>query len=315
MNLTARRTRPNVTPRRPRTRHQARPVQLADAGRASALRAIDTRIKGRLVVAGDPGWDQVEQAWNFERPPLAVALVTSVDDALSARSQGADGSGLVRTEILFGHDASMPSVETQVAAFTAVAEAFEGLPITIRTWDVGGDKPLPFLPQPAEANPFLGERGLRLVRRAPEVLQAQLREIGIALELRRLDWAAHLKLVDDGTAGFYRQGWIADYPDPENFLTVLFHSRNAGAAGNTSRYRNPRVDRLLDEADAMPAGPERDRRYQEAERLIVNDAVWVSLHHYASRTLVKSYVRGLERSPQSTAPEILGPFRKVWFER
>jgi phosphocarrier protein FPr len=108
---------------------------------------------------------------------LVEANVTSVDDALSARSQGADGSGLVRTEILFGHDASMPSVETQVAAFTAVAEAFDGLPITIRTWDVGGDKPLPFLPQPAEANPFLGERGLRLVRRAPEVPQAQLKAV------------------------------------------------------------------------------------------------------------------------------------------
>lgn len=152
-------------------------------------------------------------------------------------------------------------------------------------------------------------------QRVAEVLQAQLREIGVALELRRLDWAAHLKVVDDGSAGFFRQGWVADYPDPENFLTVLFHSRNAGAAGNTSRYRNPKVDRLLDEADALLAGPERARRYAEAERIIVGEAVWVSLHHFASRTLVKPYVRGLERSPQSTAPEILGPYRKVWLER
>jgi phosphocarrier protein FPr len=58
-----------------------------------------------------------------------------------------------------------------------VAEAFDGRPITIRTWDVGGDKPLPFLPQPVEANPFLGERGLRLVRRAPEALLTQLRAV------------------------------------------------------------------------------------------------------------------------------------------
>ena len=70
-----------------------------------------------------------------------------------------------------------------------------------------------------------------LNQRIAEVLQAQLREIGVTLELRRLDWAAHIKLVDDGSAGFFRQGWIADYPDPENFLTVLFHSRNTGAAG------------------------------------------------------------------------------------
>lgn len=152
-------------------------------------------------------------------------------------------------------------------------------------------------------------------QRIAELLQAQLKEIGIALELRRLDWAAHLKLVDEGAAGFFRQAWIADYPDPENFLTVLFHSRNVGAPGNTSRYRNPRVDRLLDEADVMAPGRARDARYHEAEQAIVDDAAWVSLYHYASRALIKPYVKGLERSPQSSAPEFLSPLRKVWLER
>jgi peptide/nickel transport system substrate-binding protein/oligopeptide transport system substrate-binding protein len=152
-------------------------------------------------------------------------------------------------------------------------------------------------------------------QRIAEVLQAQLKEIGVTLELRRLDWAAHIKLVDDGSAGFFRQGWIADYPDPENFLTVLFHSRNVGAPGNTSRYRNAAVDRLLDEADTMAPGPERMNRYRAAEQMIVDDAVWVSLYHYASRGLIKPSVKGLERSPQSTAPEFLAPLRKVWLER
>lgn len=175
----------------------------------------------------------------------------------------------------------------------------------------------------AEAG-FPGGRGLTLAyhyntsdanQRIGEVLQAQLKEVGIALELRRLDWAAHIKLVDDGSAAFFRQGWIADYPDPENFLTVLFHSRNAGAPGNTSRYRNPKLDRLLDEADAMPSGSARDARYHEVEQTIVDDAVWVSLYHYASRALIKPYVRGLERSPLSSAPEFLAPLRKVWLDR
>ncbi|MBI4590421.1 MAG: ABC transporter substrate-binding protein [Candidatus Rokubacteria bacterium] len=154
-----------------------------------------------------------------------------------------------------------------------------------------------------------------LNQRIAELLQAQLKAIGITLELRRLDWAAHIKLVDGGGAGFFRQGWIADYPDPENFLTVLFHSRNIGAAGNTSRYRNPALDRLLDEADLMATGPDRFRRYAEAEQMILNDAVWVSLYHYTSRALIKPYVRGLERSPLSSAPEFLAPLRKVWLER
>jgi peptide/nickel transport system substrate-binding protein/oligopeptide transport system substrate-binding protein len=176
----------------------------------------------------------------------------------------------------------------------------------------------------AEAG-FAGGKGLPPVayhfntsdanQRIAEALQAQLKELGIALELRRLDWAAHIKLVDEGHAAFFRQGWIADYPDPENFLTVLFHSRNAGAPGNTSRYRNPAVDRWLDEADTMTPGPARVKRYQEAEQAILDDAAWVSLYHYASRGLIKPHVKGLERSAQSTAPEFLAPLRRVWLDR
>ena len=154
-----------------------------------------------------------------------------------------------------------------------------------------------------------------LNQRIAELLQAQLKEVGIVLELRRLDWAAHIKLVDEGGAGFFRQGWIADYPDPENFLTVLFHSRNAGAAGNTSRYRNPSLDRLLDEADGMAPGSARFKRYQEAEQIVLDDGVWISLYHYTSRALIKPYVKGLERSPLSSAPEFLAPLRKVSLDR
>jgi hypothetical protein len=57
------------------------------------------------------------------------------------------------------------------------------------------------------------------------------------------------------------------------------------------------------------------KRYQEAEQIILDDAVCVSLYFYASRALIKPYVKGLERSPQSTAPEFLAPLRKVWLER
>ena len=96
---------------------------------------------------------------------------------------------------------------------------------------------------------------------------------------------------------------------------MLFHSRNAGAPGNTSRYRSAKVDKLLDEADAMPVGAARDRRYAEAEQAILDDAVWVPLYHYTSRALIKPFVKGLDRSPLSTAPEISVPLRKVWLDR
>ena len=153
-----------------------------------------------------------------------------------------------------------------------------------------------------------------LNQRIAELLQAQLKEVGIALELRRLDWAAHIKVVDEGAVTMFRQGWIADYPDPENFLTVLFHSRNVGAAGNTSRYRSPDLDRLFDQADAMPAGLPRIKLYQSAEQRLLDDGAWITLYHYASRALIRPSVKGLERSPLSTAPEFLAPLRKVKIE-
>ena len=98
-----------------------------------------------------------------------------LQDAVDVR--GADGSGLVRTEVLFGDRRTAPTVDEQAETFRAIARALGGKPITIRTWDVGGDKPLPFLPQAAEANPFLGERGLRVFRHRPDLLRDQLEAV------------------------------------------------------------------------------------------------------------------------------------------
>jgi phosphocarrier protein FPr len=110
-----------------------------------------------------------------------LANVGSVHDAVD--TVGADGSGLVRTEVLFGDRRVAPTVDEQVAVYREIAAAFQGKPITIRTWDIGGDKPLPFLAQAAEANPFLGERGIRVFRRRPELLRDQLKAIcQVALE-------------------------------------------------------------------------------------------------------------------------------------
>ena len=71
----------------------------------------------------------------------------------------------------------MPGEDEQAAAYEAVAAALGGRPLTIRTLDAGADKPLPYLPLPPEANPFLGVRGLRLSLLHPEQLRCQLRAL------------------------------------------------------------------------------------------------------------------------------------------
>jgi phosphocarrier protein FPr len=102
------------------------------------------------------------------------ANIGSVDDARAAAAHGAELAGLVRTEFLFLGRRHAPDVEEQVAVYSQIAELLEGRRITLRTLDVGGDKPLEFLPAPAEANPFLGVRGIRFSLAHPALLADQL---------------------------------------------------------------------------------------------------------------------------------------------
>ncbi|MBO0850010.1 MAG: phosphoenolpyruvate--protein phosphotransferase, partial [Pseudonocardia sp.] len=102
------------------------------------------------------------------------ANVGSVDDAHAAARLGADLAGLVRTEFLFLGRAEPPDVDEQEAIYRDIATALGGRRITLRTLDVGGDKPLPYLPTPAEANPYLGVRGIRLSLAHPGLLSDQL---------------------------------------------------------------------------------------------------------------------------------------------
>ncbi|MFQ5846424.1 MAG: ABC transporter substrate-binding protein [Candidatus Methylomirabilales bacterium] len=155
-------------------------------------------------------------------------------------------------------------------------------------------------------------------RKIAEFIQGALRAIGVTIELRELDWPAYLNLVDRGDAPLFRLGWLADYPDPENFLTVLFHSRNRGSKGNLSRYVNPRVDALLDQADASLDPRIRSRLYREAEKIIVEDAPWIFLHYYSTDVLIQPWVKGLREqiSAMDSAPTLGAvQMRKVWLER
>jgi phosphoenolpyruvate-protein phosphotransferase/dihydroxyacetone kinase phosphotransfer subunit len=104
-----------------------------------------------------------------------AANVGSLADVPAALASGADGVGLLRTEFLFLDRREMPDEDEQYRAYAGVARALEGRPLVLRTLDVGADKPLPYVEQPPEANPYLGERGLRLGLARPDVLETQLR--------------------------------------------------------------------------------------------------------------------------------------------
>ncbi|MDX6244549.1 MAG: multiphosphoryl transfer protein, partial [Frankiales bacterium] len=105
------------------------------------------------------------------------ANIGSAADARAAAAAGADNAGLVRTEFLFLGRDRPPTVAEQETEYAAIAGALGGRRITLRTLDVGGDKPLPYVPAPVEANPFLGLRGIRLALQEKNLLAEQLQAI------------------------------------------------------------------------------------------------------------------------------------------
>ncbi|MDI1366493.1 MAG: HPr family phosphocarrier protein, partial [bacterium] len=103
--------------------------------------------------------------------------VGSLNDALAAAANGAEGSGLLRTEFLFLERETPPDEDEQARQYQAIASALDDGPLIIRTLDVGGDKAAPYLPIPTEENPALGLRGVRVSLWRPHLLKTQLRAI------------------------------------------------------------------------------------------------------------------------------------------
>jgi phosphoenolpyruvate-protein phosphotransferase len=138
------------------------------------------RFEQARVAAGDAAARALTEAAlpAVTRDGLDVTLLANIGgpgESARAVELGARGVGLFRTEFLFLERTAPPSEEEQLTAYRAVVEAFAPHPVTIRLLDVGGDKPIPYLPIAPEANPFLGVRALRLAWDQPGIFLTQLR--------------------------------------------------------------------------------------------------------------------------------------------
>ncbi|UMZ12941.1 phosphoenolpyruvate--protein phosphotransferase [Pseudomonas sp. MPFS] len=176
---------------------------LVGAGAGVLLMASGTALlldgqRGRLHVAPDPATLQraVEERDNREqrlqaaaeqrhlpaqtRDGHAVEVFANVGESAGVAAvveQGAEGIGLLRTELIFMAHPQAPDEVTQEAEYRRVLDDLGGRPLVVRTLDVGGDKPLPYWPIAQEENPFLGVRGIRLTLQRPQIMEAQLRAL------------------------------------------------------------------------------------------------------------------------------------------
>jgi oligopeptide transport system substrate-binding protein len=121
--------------------------------------------------------------------------------------------------------------------------------------------------------------------------------LGVDVQVEVVDWGPYLNGLDNQAYQMFSLGWIGDYPDPQNFLDLLFHS---GSAYNHGAYSNPAVDELIEAARTEQDHGARMALYQQAEQLLVEDAAWIPIYHSSGYYLVKPYVKDLVITGQGT---------------
>jgi phosphocarrier protein FPr/phosphocarrier protein len=150
------------------------------------LAAIERELQGRRERRAAEQAAAQRECHTLDGTRIEVfANVGSVAETEAAVRNGAEGCGLLRTEFLFLERHSPPEQDEQTAQYQRIATALGGRPLTLRTLDIGGDKPIPYLPMPHEDNPALGLRGVRTSLWRPDLLRVQLRAaLGIRPEFQ-----------------------------------------------------------------------------------------------------------------------------------
>jgi oligopeptide transport system substrate-binding protein len=140
--------------------------------------------------------------------------------------------------------------------------------------------------------------------------QKYLAALGVKVEIHYAsDWPAYEAMLQQGKLPMFRLVWYADIPDADNMLSPLLHSNGSF---NHTRYRNPLVDRLLDQGRGEVDEAHRLALYREVERIVMDDAPWIGQNYHVSEYLYQPYVQGVEVS-------LLGiraiPLKKIWFKK
>ena len=233
----------------------------------------------------------------LDNPLVRQALVHAVDRKWIGRDIFGDrylpGVGILPPGT-YGYDPNLPGQEygPEKARALLVRAGFpngKGIPV-LELWSSVGLMNEEFVAEEQAFAKFLGG-------------------IGVEVDLKRdTNWPTYKASVYDGRFAMWRYSWYADTPDPYSFLHLLFHSKGPH---NTTKYRNPDVDALLERAEKELDYFARVRLYQQAERIIVRDAPAIVLGYYTFEHVFQPYVRGIQ---VSALGERYIPMRHIWLE-
>jgi peptide/nickel transport system substrate-binding protein/oligopeptide transport system substrate-binding protein len=141
-------------------------------------------------------------------------------------------------------------------------------------------------------------------------IKSQLNRIGIQTTIHfETNWPNFVSMLKENKAPVFIRAWYADFPDPDNFLGILFHSKSQY---NYMAYHNPEVDRLLDRAKAERDYLKRMEMYRKVEDIVLEDAPIIPMVHHLYQMVYQPYVRGIEINALG-GPYI--PMKKIWLEK
>jgi len=183
---------------------------------------------------------------------------------------------------------------------------------------------------PGKARQYLGKAGYpggsglaeitlnidqqQLSRQIAQQVQEDLRQVGVKVRLEQSDWATFLDRVYAGEPSFFQNTWLADYPDPDNWLFVLLESAQAGAPGNITRFVHSRFDHYVRQARQTVNENQRAYLYGKAEEVALAAAPWLLLYWRKNLTLVQPYVEGLTITAMDRTPHLNNsPMEQVRF--
>jgi len=132
------------------------------------------------------------------------------------------------------------------------------------------------------------------IRESTELMVSFYNKVGISLEPHFHNWPVFLKRISNRQSQMFRIGWIGDYPDAENFIQ-LFYGKNVSPGPNRTNYVNPALDRLYEQAVRTTNESERNRIWEEAQRIVREDCPWI--FHYYRKTYTLSNDRLLNYAP------------------
>lgn len=144
-----------------------------------------------------------------------------------------------------------------------------------------------------------------------EMLQHQLEKFNIRVKIETVEGATLREVVSKGKATLWRASWIADYPDAENYLSLLLTANHAPKGPNTTRFSDMEYDRLLTQALTETNDAVRFRLYHQAERLMINRAPVVPLYYYRTVRLAR---KGWNNLPTCAMPTVF-PLKKVGYQK